>query len=386
MIFKRLLALPGALVLVLACGSDGDDNASGSSGNTLTTVGQADTGPPGATGGAQCITFNNLHGEASPPSVVRLYFQLSTCEGQPLAGKELSEFEIYENGTPLSTSEASAVLARDSRAFTLETLLLIDMSGSVRSQVEQVITAATTFVNSVDPDSAIAISTFDGRENPSTLIDFTRDRQALTLALESLREYVPVDDSTDLNGAFIRGLDLLDVRAGAAQTAGQIYNASLALFTDGRDQAARVPNSRATQRASTTAHSVYTIGLEGPGSELDAHHLESLSVRGSSVVAAAVEELAGKFAEVGQAITTLANSYYMFAYCSPKRGGTHEIKLVSRGRADGFVFSFSAEGFAGLCSVEHLLGTTPDDSTSTGTGSGADSAEATSGAASTTGP
>ena len=53
-----------------------------------------------------CVEFTNLGGVAGPPSVVNVFFRLTTCNGQPLAGITADEYLIRENGREVSIFES----------------------------------------------------------------------------------------------------------------------------------------------------------------------------------------------------------------------------------------------------------------------------------------
>ena len=86
----------------------------------------------------------------------------------------------------------------------------------------------------------MAIYLFDGRPTLQTLIGFTRDHDDLTAAITSLDDYEVLDPSTNLNGAIVSGLEVLD--SIAVSDPDSMVGASMVVFTDGADMAGYVTN------------------------------------------------------------------------------------------------------------------------------------------------
>ena len=308
---------------------------------------------------ASCVSFNRLNGETRQPSVVKLYFQLKTCDGDPLAGIQPEKFLIKEDGTEVSVYESDQGYAPDTRKFQLATVLLLDMSGSIleSGNLPPLQQAAKAFVQTVASGQSIAIYTFDGRADLQLLVDFTESVSDLKAGIDSLSSYEVVDKSTNLNGAVLQGLDVLDNKENSLSS-GVLFAGSLAVFTDGTDQAARVSDSQAASAASSSSFNVYTIGL---GGEVDRDHLEDVGKDGS-YIADDVNTLDSVFSDAASDIEAMAESYYILAYCSPKRAGYHELELSLRESSGSTTYDFDADGFEGGCSPDDFLGdpTTPD--------------------------
>ena len=315
-----------------------------------------DGGGDGDDGGgddASCVSFDLLNGETLPPSVVKLYFQLSTCDGDPLVGIQPGQFRIEEDGTEVSVYESKQGYSPEPRPFELAAVLLLDMSGSIleSGNLSPLQQAAKAFVQTVAPDQSVAVYTFDGRAHLQLLADFTADVNALKAVIDSLSGYQVVDESTNLNGAVVRGLDVLDDERDSVDP-DALFTGALIVFTDGTDQAARTSDSHAVSAASDSSHSVYTIGL---GGEVDRDHLESIGKDGT-YIADDVNALEAVFASAASDIEAMAQSYYILAYCSPKRAGDHTLELSLRDATGSVTYGFDAHWFAGGCSPDDFLG------------------------------
>ena len=97
----------------------------------------------------------------------------------------------------------------------------------------------------------------------------------------------------------------------------------MVVFTDGTDQANRVPASDALAAVDASDIAIYSIGLRG---EIDETFLSNIG-RSGSAFADSSDALLGEFSGVGDQIEAMANSFYVLAYCSPRRGGFNELTI-----------------------------------------------------------
>ena len=288
----------------------------------------------------ECVLFDLVEGRSYQPSVIKLYFQLSYCDGQPAVGIMPEQFIISEDGHEVSAFESHQAFAQEPESTALATVLLLDMSGSIirSGNLPDLQRAAKTFVSQVAENQPVAVWAFDGGRGLRDIVpDATRNVAALLQAIEDLSDYELVDESTNLNGAIINGLSAVDaaLNMGERKT---LNVGSLVVFTDGTDQAGRVGDQYARQAVDASLHRVYTIGL---GGEIDAVHLEQIGKDGP-YVADEVESLDGVFRQVAADIDEIANSYYVLAYCSPKRAGVHDLELALASATGSLTYEFDA--------------------------------------------
>lgn len=325
------------------------------------------TEPPGGTG---LIT--------TLPSRVSLLFKVDTCGGEPVSGLDASHFTLTEDGRAVSTYESQQRVEPRGEQFRLDSLLLLDLSGSILRSGDfgALQAAAKRYVSTVlatgKDSQRLAIMTFDGREAPQLLVDFTNDAAALTAGLDSLSVsectvssdcagftdrrtcagWRCVDDSTNLNGALVSALGTLGQRLSMTDVPWR--DAALVLFTDGTDQASRVLPATAVEAARASKAHVFTVGL---GGEVDRVALQTYGRDGYWPVDNA-DGLDAAFTAIATRVNGLANRFYLLEYCSPKRSGTHTLKVVARAAgADGkelvggLSLDFDATGFASGCEL-----------------------------------
>ena len=284
---------------------------------------------------------------------------------------------MQEDGHTVSRYESQQTISPKGESYRLDSVVLLDTSGSVLRSGEftQLQAAAAKYIATVlgaaSSGQRISLMTFDGRAAPQAVVDFTSDQHALLDGLTSLgvvecraasdcaafadhrtcAGWRCVDDSTNLNGAVVSTLDLLE--AHLADTSVPWRDAALVLFTDGTDQAGRVSSDAAASRAAKTAVHLFSVGL---GDEVDAAALRTFGRDGTFTIASA-DGLESAFENVAARVTALANRFYLLEYCSPKRSGTHTLKIVATSTQQGAVYQgglsrdFDATGFASGCQL-----------------------------------
>ncbi len=302
----------------------------------------------------------------TPPSRVSVFFKVDTDKGNPVAGLTQDDFTILEKGrnddAPLliSADEAERAINDNQQLFRYNTILLLDLSGSVvNNSLEQTKEAANTFIddimaNNTNSSTNIGVWWFDGADALHQLINFTDDATALHNAIDGINPGLSNDNSTDLFGAIIKASALAETKLIENQLQGILTAVSIICFTDGTDQAARYAKEDAYTAVDNASEGInfYSIGL---GSEIDATVLNKIG-KNSSVFADDTAALKDKFLEISGLIYDEANSYYLFEYCTPKRDGSGEselhIRVENDNREGEKITTFDATGFfEGVCQL-----------------------------------
>jgi uncharacterized protein YegL len=332
--WKRLTLLA---LLLAGCGSPKSDNDDDDD--------DVEFGDNSAGDSSSCSTTLDIYeAYAFAPSVVRLAFRLF-CGDTNIGDKTATDFEILEDGDAVSAYESELTMVPITASFQLSTALVLDMSGSMleSGRLPQLLDAVSAFINTTESDQEIGIYLFDGRENLTTLQPFTSNKSVLLESVDTLNEYESVDSSTNLNGAIVRGLALLD--AEEAEHEDLTFGGTLAVFTDGTDQAGRVSDDAAVTAVEASSHSVYSVGL---GGEADSAHLADVGKSGA-LLAANVDELSTAFENLAESIRAQTAGFYVIAYCSPKRAGRHTLEIRLDGTNASAGVEFNADGFDSGC-------------------------------------
>ena len=329
---------------------------------------------------SRCLSLTEPSGGLTVglPSRVGWLFKVDTCSGEPVSGLSGAQFEIFEDGKKVSAYESQQRVAPKGERFRLYSVVLLDLSGSMlrSGDFPRLQVAASRYLDEAlaagGDGHRVSLMTFDGRAQPQTVVPFTSNRAALQAGLDSLSTtecrasadcagfserrtcagWRCVDDSTNLNGALVSTLDLLGQELTHSDVTWR--DGAVVLFTDGTDQAARVSSAAAQQAASSSSQHLFTIGL---GGEVDETVLKALGKDGYLPVAKA-DQLDAAFVEIAGRVAGLANRFYVLEYCSPKRSGTHTLKVVANidTARDGTLVGslsgqFDATGFSSGCEL-----------------------------------
>ncbi|MEM7263118.1 MAG: VWA domain-containing protein, partial [Planctomycetota bacterium] len=357
-------------ILLSACGGSSDEEGGGG--------GSGGGGPSGQSGGDLFLTLESRKTEA-PSSEVSISFFVSARDGTPVPGLPASDFAILENGVPNSTFESSKRIELDERNFVVYSLLLLDLSDSIRRSgaLPELLDSAQELVSAVfESDSGdvhrMAVFWFDGSEDINLATDgFSGDPEAINAAINGLPG--SADRSTNLHGAVVRALETIQGKLDSTDEE-TIRRGSLVTFTDGTDNAFRVLFDQLNRSLNRYVGrpkddkdiSSFSIGL---GGEIDEEVLLAIAggIQEHVVIANQVSgdpentdpdrtTLQEAFLGVADLIEEEANSFYLLKYCSPKRAGTHDLTIeLDIAEGAGFLSTrFNADGFSPECSVEFL--------------------------------
>jgi VWFA-related protein len=307
------------------------------------------TGPDAAP-----LVIEILDTATEPPAKVLVTFQVTTEAGDPVPNLPVDAFEILDNGQSDSGFESSKAFQPKPGRFQSSVALLLDMSGSITGSdaLPLLKEAAAAFVEKALDASGVAVGVwwFDGGADLVQLMDFSDDEAAITAAIDGLTEDVTRDNSTNLNGAIQQGVGLVDQRMQDGAAGGIAQAGALVIFTDGTDQANRVPASAALTAVEESSIAFYSIGLRG---EIDEAFLTTIGKSGSAFADNSGSLLA-EFSGIGGQIEALANSFYVLAYCSPRRAGVSNqltIRVDLEGRQAAATTTYPAVNFTGGCTI-----------------------------------
>lgn len=325
-------ALPIGLTFLAACGPD---------------LGDA----PDLEAPCDRLSVERLEHAVLPPANVATLVRVTDCRRQPLREQlDSRNFSLFEDNAPLSAYEADRVVQPAERQTTHRTAILLDMSGSVlrAGRRPAMVEGAGELIDALGADHEIALYGFDGRPDLIRFHGFSADKRALHHALQDVLEATIVDDSTNLRGAVLNGLQVLDQTVSAANLDYySIAQGALVVFTDGTDRAGRVTREELDDALSATAHATFAIGI---GDELRTDHLEEIG-RTRAVLAGSDREIVEAFEEVGSVLLERAKAHYLVSYCSPARAGRHslEIRVEHDGLRGAVQLWFDATGFGAGC-------------------------------------
>lgn len=298
-------------------------------------------------GGSQGLRLTLLDASVQKPSNVAVYFTVETSDGEPVAGLEAASFRIYEDGGLVSVHESKQTILNPEVAAEHYTLLLVDMSGSVTESgdLHRIVHAAGVFSERVGKYQKVAVYAFDGRSEIIPITPFTGSGGAVASGVERLGSFRSRDPSTNLNGAVIEALGVLDKQLARARA--PLRFGTLVVFTDGTDRASRVPRDDLYDAIDATEHEVFVIGV---GAEIDEAELGAIG-RSGTVLTKDREEVAAAFGQAADRIEAMSRRFYLLGYCSPARAGTHVVRIeaVFGDLTGSLSYEFDARGFRPDC-------------------------------------
>jgi uncharacterized protein YegL len=350
---KNLIAYASTLVLLLflsvSCGKDGVNP------NDCNTFNHKD------------IKISIQEQYTTLPGKVSIFFKVDGEDGNSIPKLYPENFTIYERGRNddcpnlISNNESSARISPNSQIFVYNTMLVLDLSGSViGSSLTELKEASKSFIDNVmtqgtpdNPDNSfrMGIWWFDGEDVLHPLIGFTNDVDVLKTKIDDIRTDISQDPSTDLYGAVIKSTQIAYDKVQEYQVNEILSASSIVIFTDGTDQASRHSYDEmiSTVKGADASIKYFTIGL---GDEIDQDVLNGIGTDGT-IFADNKEELEAKFKETADLVAGEANSFYLFEYCSPKRDGSgiSEVTVVVEyeGKKGVLQTTFDATGFTSGC-------------------------------------
>jgi Ca-activated chloride channel family protein len=120
--------------------------------------------------------------------LIEVPIKVTDKTGNPLTSLTKKNFVIYEDGSPQELVDFSSVSAP------FEVALLLDTSGSTRSDLQLIKRSALNFIESLRPGDRVAIISFKTERNqseayavPEVVCELTDDRAALKASLERIK-------------------------------------------------------------------------------------------------------------------------------------------------------------------------------------------------------
>jgi hypothetical protein len=277
-------------------------------------------------GCASTAQSGNLHvkmlaATSETPSNVAVNLSVGGKNGEPITGLTPESFRIFEDGKLVPEDKAKRMLLDVKAAEAYFTVLLIDLSGPVVESQDfpELVRQVGDFMRTLRETHTLTVSVFDGRDDLRTILE--PDEDSIKAALDRLRRYRPEERKGNLNGAVLKGLEILD-RQMAKSTAAH-KSSNLVVFTDRGDEAGKVPPEEMEVALDKTPADVYVIGV-GPG--IKRPELGKIA-RTDAFYSTDLKELGTGFTQLSKHLAVAAEGHYLLSYCSPKRKGEHELQI-----------------------------------------------------------
>jgi hypothetical protein len=178
------------------------------------------------------------------------------------------------------------------------------------------------------------------------MVKFTEQKGSAKAGVERLRSYKPKDTSTNLHGAVVKGIQLLQKELD--QDKRPLKFGTLVVFSDGTDRAARISEDEMQEVLDDEAFEHYQIYAIGVGDELEESDLSRIGRDGTELVRD-LGKVDSAFENLASRIEEHRKRFYLLSYCSPARKGVHLVRVTVHDKEEktsGDVeYEFDAEGF-----------------------------------------
>ncbi|MFA3782439.1 VWA domain-containing protein [Melioribacteraceae bacterium 4301-Me] len=282
--------------------------------------------------------FVNYDVTTMPPNTVKILFQVIDLSGKGITNLTESDFEVYEDGEPISISESELnIKKREQIPYNIYTVLMLDNSTSLKDSIETVRMSVHSLINNLLKNQLVSIYSFS--ESQYKLQDFTSDT---TVLLNALNNYQLGFSTTDLYGSVIKGASLWK----DSYQRDSISQGCMVIFTDGKDTQGSHTLAEALNSISNKI--VFTVGV---GSELNPEVLTRIGT-GGFFRAADLNDLEKEFIDIQNKVLNYANSFYLLTYQSPKRGNkehTLYIKIKNNnysGESSTLIATYNSNDFS----------------------------------------
>jgi Ca-activated chloride channel homolog len=204
------------------------------------------------------VLFGELCAEKLPPlqdkapdKVVILNVRVTDALSKAVVDVPQSSFQITEDGVPQSIAFFSK------EEIPLSYGLVIDTSGSLRSQLPKVLQAGGRIVNSNKQGDETFLVRFISSDKVETVQDTTSDKGLLIAGLSSL--YVEGGLTAVLDAVYLSAEKLAKQRSAA----GSLRRRALVLVTDGEDRHSDYKVEQLFSLLGSTDIQIYAIGFTG---------------------------------------------------------------------------------------------------------------------------
>jgi Ca-activated chloride channel family protein len=196
--------------------------------------------------------------EVDPDEVVRvetnlvnLHVRVVDRNNRPINDVRDDEFKVFENGVP----QQIQFVTREEVPITYG--LVVDNSGSIRTQLNQIIDAAKTIVNSNKPGDETFVVRFIGRDQIERTQDFTSDKQSLNDALDDM--YVEGGQTAVIDAVYLSAEYAAERRKN--DPVEDKRRRALIIVTDGEDRASYYKEQQLFESLQEEDVQIFVIGF-----------------------------------------------------------------------------------------------------------------------------
>ena len=183
--------------------------------------------------------------------LVNINVRVVDRNNRPINNLKQSEFKIYEDGVPQEIGFFSKAEVPTNYS------LLVDNSGSLRQQIEQVIDAGKTLVGANRPDDETAIIRFVSSDKIEVLQDFSKNKTDLNDALDNM--YIEGGQTAIIDAVYL-AVERLNQNSTPQKDLDRTRRA-IVLVTDGEDRSSYYSEAQLMELLKESDVQIFEVGF-----------------------------------------------------------------------------------------------------------------------------
>ncbi|MFL6335701.1 MAG: VWA domain-containing protein [Pyrinomonadaceae bacterium] len=269
-------------------------------------------------------------------SLVNLHVRVVDRNNHPINDVTNADFRVTENGVP----QQIQFVTREEVPITYG--LVVDNSGSLRSQIAQVVEAAKSIVESNKPGDETFVVRFISSDEIKIMQDFTADKQALGDALDDM--FIEGGQTAIVDAVYLAAEHASERRGKSGDPAEEKRRRALILVTDGEDRNSFYKTEQLFESLKEEDVQIYVIGFVNELEKERGFITPSKRAKAVSLLDRMAKETGGRtfyptslseLPAIADQITKDLRTQYVISYKPATQGRPGEYRPVRVAVADG---------------------------------------------------
>lgn len=269
-------------------------------------------------------------------SLVNLHVRVVDRNNHPINDVANTDFRVTENGVP----QQIQFVNREEVPITYG--LVVDNSGSLRSQIAQVVEAAKSIVESNKPGDETFVVRFISSDEIKIMQDFTADKQALGDALDDM--FIEGGQTAIVDAVYLAAEHASERRGKSGDPAEEKRRRALILVTDGEDRNSFYKTEQLFESLKEEDVQIYVIGFVNELEKERGFITPSKRAKAVSLLDRMAKETGGRtfyptslseLPAIADQITKDLRTQYVISYKPATQGRPGEYRPVRVAVADG---------------------------------------------------
>lgn len=262
-------------------------------------------------------------------SLVNLHVRVIDRNNHPINDVPTADFRVFENGV----QQKVEFVTREEVPITYG--LVVDNSGSLRSQIGQVVEAAKTIVESNKPGDETFVVRFISSDEIKIMQDFTADKQAIGDALDDM--FIEGGQTAVIDAAYLAAEHASERRKKTGDPVEDKRRRAVILVTDGEDRNSFYKQEQLFEALKESDVQIFVIGFVN---ELEKEHgfiTPSKRAKAVSLLDHMAKETGGRtfyptslseLPGIAEEITKDLRTQYVISYKPENKGRAGEFRPV----------------------------------------------------------